>query len=177
MAKKGACIQNWIDLPAVPAATFMRASAHCQLFVASTLVEDFSGRYRGRFVLDPFEILVSMVLCVEHARRLAAQQNFTGVVHFMFRYRGLAGRELAFWRPDFGVSPAYGHASENELNKQGLFEVSETPLDAGTIFSVVRPSLDEVLMNFDLRSVGQKGMPDQAVFERLAQQTLQDGRP
>lgn len=172
MTKKGLCIQNLIDIKTVPAATFMRASAHCQVFVVGTLVEDFVARYSDRFVLDPYESLVSMVRGIEHARQLASQQGFVGTIHIMFRYRGLLGREMAFWSRRMGVSTAYGLASEEQVTAHCSFYTDGSALSANEILKIIRPPLDEVLMNFDLCAIGYAGMPDQKSFEAVVERTL-----
>lgn len=172
MTKKGSCIQSWIDIGTVPAATFMRASTHGQVFVASTLFEDFVRRYSGRFVLDPHESLVVMVRGIEHARRVASQQSFVGTVHIVFRYRGLLNRELVMWSRMVGLLAPRGIASEDQVTVRCSFDTDGSVLSASDVLNIIRSPLDDVLMNFDLCAIGRAGMPDQESFETVAERVL-----
>lgn len=157
--KKGDCIQNLTSQTRVPAATFTRASPQCRFFTVGTLFEDFVTRYRGRFVLDPLEVLAVHVRCLEHARQTADLVGAYGA-DFMFGYRGLSGRELAFWWEHMRmVSAPYGRAADDSVVASCSLEFDRVPVSPSKIMDALHGPLGAVFINFDLKAMGHDGFP------------------
>lgn len=156
MLKRGSCIQSWTDFETVPAVTFTRVSPQFRFFTVGTLTEDFVSRYSGYFVLDPYEVLTNMVHTIEHARQMANLSGLrTGQIQLTFGYQGLSGRELRFCSPRGNMdSISRGRAVDNEARASLSFTLAKEELTDRKIMTLLRGPIDEILMSFDLASIG-----------------------